>query len=568
MLLARPTIRLICRPPKEKRVEPQTYTPLKKLSVPSSILTDLPMPLEVLEYQVGAHLSAELLLQFGPVQDPLLLQLGIHILGLGLSQLEWHVGDQVSGHGPQVQLDAQDVRDNDADGVLVVQRRRRQARIRLLEQAVERDAAPVSVLRGQRQQVEDLGEGGPRQHRAVFPALNGRHHLAVVAVHQRHLRVLQDENLDVFDALLGVVGHRHLGVNLVVVEVHLLVEHHLELHLARAQHEPLADDGGRLALPLRERRVLDLADGHVDGAAPVSLLLLVLGHVHAELVLDSQRPAAVVWARLQRHRHGCVRGQVEAERVRPAAQLAEEPLLQVRDLGDLVALGDNLVVRQEQLPVEVQAHDFILFSAVSEGGDHLAEYLAALQVVWVENHDTFDRVAHVASLSEVPLSDVDGHLSVGRRLLEHLHGHDEAQEHEVRHGGASRRTDASGGKRALRRLAPALFMRFGDAASWADAGVMRSGAETAQALGIFLIRAPVRLRCPTLESDRQASRTDMSSVLILVRLPCVAIRSLPFLISCSCFWSFWNFTAFGAHSFLQRYQNHLMPKSLVQISKS
>lgn len=107
--------------------------------------------------------------------------------------------------------------------------------------------------------------------------------------------------------------------------VQLFVQSHLELELARTQHEVLAHHGVRLTILLRGH-VLDLADAHQDGAALVGHFGLRLTAVHLHVVTHAARLAGLFGPGLKSHAGRRVLREREGKRYRVLAQFLQQPV--------------------------------------------------------------------------------------------------------------------------------------------------------------------------------------------------------------------------------------------------
>lgn len=176
---------------------------------------------------------------------------------------------------------------------------------------------------------------------------------------------------DVLDVLPGVVGDDHVGSELLAVIIDLLVQSDLQVELALREGEALADERARQTASAVGRSELDLLDGQGQGGTLVGLVVGVVTNVGLDAVLDTQRLAVVIVTGLQGDRARGVLGEVEGEWEGVGSQLLHEAVLDGRQLALLVDDGDDLLLEQDHLLAELNAHDLIFLPTISVGGREL-----------------------------------------------------------------------------------------------------------------------------------------------------------------------------------------------------
>jgi hypothetical protein len=230
--------------------------------------------------------------------------------------------------------------------------------------------------------------------------LDARHRRPVLAVlEEHHVDPLLHHHLQLLHHFVAVVPDADVRRDLLPVVVQLLVQRHLQLQFPGAQHEVLPHHRARLAALFR-RRVLHLPDCHRDGAPLVGPVCLALSDEELDVVVHPAGLPLVLEAGLERDRGGSVGGQGEHEGVTIGAQFFDEAVLQLGQVL-LVGGGVDLLGVQVEVLLEVEAHHLVLFAAVAEAADYLAEDFAVF-VVTVEDHDAICATRQPRFCTSVP----------------------------------------------------------------------------------------------------------------------------------------------------------------------
>lgn len=152
--------------------------------------------------------------------------------------------------------------------------------------------------------------------------------------------------------------------------VDLLVQGDLEVQLSLRESEALADEGAGQTTSAVDGSELDLLDGQSEGRALVGPVVGVVSNVGLDAVLDTQRLAVVVVTGLQGDRAGRVLGESEGEWEGVRSQLLHETVLNGGQLALLVG-GHELLLGQDHLLAELNAHDLIFLSTIAVCGREL-----------------------------------------------------------------------------------------------------------------------------------------------------------------------------------------------------
>lgn len=120
----------------------------------------------------------------------------------------------------------------------------------------------------------------------------------------------------------------------------------------------------------------------------VGAIAFIVAGKDFDVVVDSAGLALIVRAGLQGDRAGSWGRQLESEGEGVGAQFLQQALLQLGRAGFALVLGVDLLGAQVKVLLEVEAHDLILFSSITEGAHDLTKDLpAAVQVLLVQENN-------------------------------------------------------------------------------------------------------------------------------------------------------------------------------------
>jgi hypothetical protein len=121
----------------------------------------------------------------------------------------------------------------------------------------------------------------------------------------------------------------------------------------------------------------------------VSSIAFIFAIKDLDVVVDSAGLALIFSARLQGDGAGGRCWQLEGEGEGVGAQLLQQALLQLGRVGLALDLGVDLLGAQVEILLEVEAHDLIFFTTITEGAHDLTEdLLGTVQVLLVQQNNS------------------------------------------------------------------------------------------------------------------------------------------------------------------------------------
>lgn len=143
-----------------------------------------------------------------------------------------------------------------------------------------------------------------------------------------------------------------------------------------------------------------------------------LTHKGLQLVVNAAGLAHIPGGRLQGDGGRAVGRHLEVEGMGVRAELFDQTLLQTGHWSLQLHGRIDLLMRQIQILAECQAQDVEVLASIAKGGQNLAEHLAILDILRVDEHHSVDGIHMRDMVDKVTLPQVHSDLAVGGALLE------------------------------------------------------------------------------------------------------------------------------------------------------